>query len=208
MFCYREYAKKYLNIKKPEIIVNESIHPAWMKAAYFLGYTVRMIKIDEISGLSSLSQYISKINSNTVVIPMSAISYPHGLVDDIKGMNDYLVKHKKNIWIATDCCLGGYFTSISTKLKDKRFDPVDFSLERVGTITVDPHKYGQSPKGVSLVLFRNMELKCCSLSLHKYWTAGFYGTTGVSGSRSANPVVGAWISMKLFGMKGVIDNYT
>ena len=138
---------------------------------------------------------------------MSAISYPHGLVDDIKGMNDYLVKNKKNIWIGTDCCLGGYFTSISSKLKDNRFSPVDFSLERVGTITVDPHKYGQSPKGVSIVLFRNMELKCCSLSLHRYWTAGFYGTTSVSGSRPAGPVVGAWISMKLFGLKGIIENY-
>ena len=54
MFCYREYAKKYLNILKPELIANESIHPAWIKAAKYLGFKVRMIKIDEETGTSSL----------------------------------------------------------------------------------------------------------------------------------------------------------
>lgn len=40
-----------------------------------------MLKIDPETGLTPTSEYISKINSNTVLIPMSAISYPHGLVD-------------------------------------------------------------------------------------------------------------------------------
>ena len=59
MFSYREYARKYLNINKPELICHESVHPGWIKAAYYFGFKIKMIKIDIESGLSPLDQYVS-----------------------------------------------------------------------------------------------------------------------------------------------------
>ena len=79
----------------------------------------------------------------------------------------------------------------------------DFRLERVAAISCDQHKYGKAPKGVSCVLLKDDSFKECSISYHKYWTAGIYATVGFIGSKSAAPVIGAWISMKYLGMEGL-----
>lgn len=52
-------------------------------------------------------------------------------------------------------------------------------------------------------MFKNESFKECAISYHKYWSAGIYATVGFIGSKSAAPVVGAWISMKLLGMEGL-----
>lgn len=155
LFAYREYGRKLRNITHPEIILNETAHPAFHKAAYYLDIKLRLLKINESTGLTPLSQYTSKINSNTIAIVMTGISYPHGLVDPIVELNDYLLRKNSKVWIAVDSCLGGYFTSVSKYLQDGNYPVIDFTLEKVGTITCDPHKYGLAPKGVSVAMFRN-----------------------------------------------------
>lgn len=91
-------------------------------------------------------------------------------------MNDYLIENKIAAWIAVDSCLGGYHSSISNKLKDDRFPISDFRLDKIAVVTCDQHKYGKAPKGVSCVMFKNEELRECSFSYHKYWSAGIYAT--------------------------------
>ena len=103
---------------------------------------------------------------------MTAVNYPHGLVDPIESLNNYLLRHSSKVWIHVDSCLGGYITSISSKLGDKRFEKTDFRLAKVGTISVDPHKYAQAPKGCSVLLFRTRKLKACSIYANSDWNGG------------------------------------
>jgi len=37
--------------------------------------------------------------------------------------------------------------------------PFDFSVKGVSSISVDVHKYGLAPKGTSIVLYRNHEIR-------------------------------------------------
>jgi len=48
-----------MNISNPEIICNESIHPAWMKACYYMDIKVRRVKINKESGLSNFNDFTS-----------------------------------------------------------------------------------------------------------------------------------------------------
>lgn len=70
-----------MNISKPEVVCNESIHPGWIKACYYLGIKVNMIKINEKTGKSPLNEWIKKINKNTIGIFMTTSTYPHGVID-------------------------------------------------------------------------------------------------------------------------------
>ena len=60
---------------------------------------------------------------------------------------------------------------------------------------MDPHKYGQSPKGCSIILFRVKELKQASVFVSHEWNGGVYATPSLPGSRCSASFVGAWVSL-------------
>lgn len=109
-FSLREWTRQYGGIKNPEILCNESTHPAWIKAAYYMDIKVRMMKIDPKTGTTNIKDWIKNLSKNTMAILMTNQTYPHGSIDPIEEMNAYLVKNNINTWIAIDSCLGGYFT--------------------------------------------------------------------------------------------------
>jgi sphinganine-1-phosphate aldolase len=211
-------------IKHPHIISSTTAHAALMKGSYYLGIELTLLEINEETGKSNFNEMINSIKDNTIAFYLSGINFPHGNVDDIQMINDYLMgrtpgepnsqvdlqrqKKLSHIGILVDSCLGGFFTSMSTYLKDGRFQQIDFKNERVVCITVDPHKYGQGPKGCSVVLFRNLELKIASMFLYSKWQGGLYGTPGLAGSRTTAGFVGSWASLKKLGMKGLELIYT
>ena len=202
--AYREIGK-LRGIKEPTLVMNESAHVGFDKAAFYLGLKIVKIPIDHDTGMSNLNDFKNAIDNSTVAIVCTGINYAHGLVDQICELNEYL--KNSDIWIAVDSCLGGFMTSISHEIGDKRFPVMDFRLERVGTISVDPHKYGEGPKGCSVVLFRNELLKKQTIFLYKEWNGGAYATSTLAGSRSAAPMIGSWISLTKIGLKGFIENY-
>jgi sphinganine-1-phosphate aldolase len=103
--------------------------------------------------------------------------------------------------------LGGFFTSVSSHLKDGRFPVLDFRLEKVWMISCDPHKYAMSPKGCSVLLFKDKTLKIHSIYHEFNWPGGIYATPSMTGSNSSSAVIGAWASLRRLGMDGIIDNY-
>lgn len=202
--AYRELAKQK-GITNPEIVINESGHVGFSKASFYLGIKLVIIPIDRTTGLSKTEDFKNAINANTVAVACSGINYAHGLIDQIGELNEYL--KETDVWIAIDSCLGGFTTSISYKLGDGKFPVIDFRLERVGTISVDPHKYGEGPKGCSVILFRNEQLKKGTVFVSKDWNGGLYVTSSLAGSRGAAPMVGSWISLASLGFEGLVEAY-
>ncbi len=80
---------------------------------------------------------------------------------------------------------------------------MDFRLSNVGSISVDPHKYGRSPKGCSVIMFKHSKLKSSGVFVITSWNAGLYGTPSLLGSRPANAIIGAWIAMNMIGLEGL-----
>lgn len=219
-YALREHARR-IGIDQPEIITNQMAHAAIFKACYYLNMKIIIIKTDHLTGMCSSQDLINKMNSNTIGFYLSGINYATGIVDQVGEINNYLLGKKNNsdpvnekikkkfnhIGIIVDSCLGGYMTATSAYLNDGRFPIIDFRLRKVFAITSDPHKYGQGPKGCSVVLFKNIYLKRCSTFMLADWTGGIYGTPTITGSRSALPSVGSWLSLKKLGMEGIIKCY-
>ena len=208
-------------ITKPRIITSNTAHPALNKACYYLNIEIIFVPFLKETGETDLIKISKLIDENTIGVYLSGINYPHGIIDNAEWMNNFLMgrdpktgsinpsvqSQYDHVGIFVDSCLGGFFTSISAHLKDNRFPIVDFRLEKVWMISCDPHKYGMSPKGCSVLLFRNEELKIQSIFQESQWPGGIYATPSFSGSHSSASYIGAWASLKKLGMDGIIQNY-
>lgn len=82
----------------------------------------------------------------------SAPNFPYGTMDDIESISELGVKY--NVPVHVDSCLGGFLTIFMNEIGN----PVplcDFQLPGVVSISADTHKYGFSPKGSSIILYRH-----------------------------------------------------
>lgn len=72
-------------------------------------------------------------------------------MDDIAGISDLGLKY--GVPVHVDSCLGGFLTAF---MSDAGYPvPIcDFRLPGVTSISTDTHKYAFTPKGSSLVLYR------------------------------------------------------
>lgn len=78
----------------------------------------------------------------------------------------------------------------------------DFRVPGVTSISCDPHKYGNSPKGVSVVMFRSDFLRRFHFFTQPNWHGGPFATTMTHDYRNGVPVIGAWITLCRNGRKG------
>ena len=73
------------------------------------------------------------------------------MVDDIEGLSRVALQWGTNLHV--DCCTGGFVLPF---LDQPGFD---FRVPGVTSITCDPHQFGQSPKGISVLLYRTSQLR-------------------------------------------------
>lgn len=144
----------------------------------------------------------SLIDSNTIAIYGSYPNYPHGIIDPIKDMAKIALKHKIGFHI--DACLGGLVAGF---LKEHR-DTLSMDTEGVTSISLDHHKYGLAPKGVSTVFMKTRELRQSMYFVYPDWVGGLYGTPSFVGSRAGFASAGAWYALTHFGKKNYVENAT
>lgn len=71
----------------------------------------------------------------------------------------------------------------------------DFKVEGVTSISTDPHKFCFGPKGASLLLFRNKELRRGTFFGVTEWHGGLYITPTLAGSRAGSVIAGTWAAL-------------
>jgi len=176
------------NDLNPEIIVPDSIHVAFDKAAKVLNAKLIKIPVNKLTGAANVKAIEKAISKHTCMIACSAPSFPFGIIDPITDLGKLAQKH--NIPLHVDACLGGFLTAFA---KDAGYDlpPCDFSVPGVSSISIDTHKYGQTPKGSSFLLFSK---NCPATPTHVYldWVGGMYVTPSIDGSRSGADIATTW----------------
>ena len=140
--------------------------------------------------------WYSYINNNTILLACSAPSYAHGLIDDIESFSKIALKY--NIPLHVDACLGGFLLPFAENINIK----YDFELQGVTSISADTHKYGYTPKGSSILLYRNSELYKNQIFVQSKWNGGIYATPTIPGSRSGNNIVFTWAFLNYYGING------
>lgn len=116
--------KEIKGITEPELLITESSHPAYIKAAEYFNIKPIIVKLDSKYEMS-VKDLKRKISPNTVVIVASAPGFPHGIVDPIEAISEMARAHGTLCHV--DACLGGFILPFARKL-GSRVPPFDFSL--------------------------------------------------------------------------------
>jgi len=203
MRAYRERGRVLHGITNPEIIVADSAHAAFWKAGEYFKIKVRSIPVCKKTGKADLKKMARAINSNTVCMAVASPSYPQGIVDDVPEASRIALKHK--IPLHVDACLGGFVVPFMHSAGFKDFPIVDFRNPGVTSISCDTHKYGNCPKGTSVIMWRSRELRRFQYSAHPEWAGGMYVTPTIAGSRPGVLIAATWVTMVYYGYKGYVE---
>lgn len=198
----REYAAFHTpEIKNPEMILPITAHAAFHKAAKYLGITLVPTGVDE-NFRADVTAVKNAITKNTILIVGSAPSYAHGVIDPIAEMAG--LAKENNILFHTDACVGGFMLPFFKKLGE----PVpgfDFSVPGVTSISMDLHKYAYTPKGASLVMYRNKDIRKHQIFACSHWTGYTIINNAIMSSRSGGPMAAAYAVLNFVGEEGYLD---
>ncbi|EEF47441.1 sphingosine-1-phosphate lyase [Ricinus communis] len=198
----RDYMKVKKGITRPEMIIPESAHSAYDKAAQY--FNIKLWRVPVNKEFQADAKAIRRhINRNTVLIVGSAPGFPHGIIDPIEELGELAFRY--GICFHVDLCLGGFVLPFARKL-GYPMPPFDFSVKGVTSISVDVHKYGLAPKGTSVVLYRNHDIRKHQFVAVTEWSGGLYVSPTIAGSRPGGLIAGAWAAMMSLGLEGYLKN--
>lgn len=196
----RDRAKAEKGIDQPQILVPHSAHPAFAKAAHYLGIEIRQIPLGA-DFRADASAVADLVGERTALIAGSAPSYPHGVIDPIADLAG--IAADRGIPFHTDSCLGGFLLPFYIELGET-VPPFDFRVEGVTTMSADVHKYGYAPKGASVIVHRDGGHLQYQAFLYDDWPGGLYGSYAMAGARPALPIAASWAVMNYLGREGYV----
>lgn len=196
----RERGRKERGITSPHMVIPESAHAAFHKAAHIYDIRVSKTKV-RADWTADTDAMASAIGKDTVLLVGSAPQYPQGVVDDIPAIAALASAANANCHV--DACMGGFVLPFVERL-GRPVPPWDFRVEGVTSISADIHKLGYAPKGASVVLYRDKNLRAWQTFVFDDWLGGFYASPNLQGTRSGLPMAAAWAVMQHLGMEGYL----
>lgn len=187
------------DIKNPKMVVPISAHPAWIKGARYLGLEAVITPIDPVTFRADVGALRGAIDDRTVIVVQSAPQYAHGVIDPIEEVA--AICRARGRWLQVDACIGGWVLPFAER-QGHRVPPWDFRVDGVHSITVDPQKYGYTPKGCSLVLYRNAELRRHQFFTYAGWTGYPLANSTMQSSKAGGLLAAAWAVMRHIGDDG------
>ena len=189
----------------PVLVVADTVHPAFHKAAHLLGLDVRTVPVDRHSlrlTAEAVRTTLDASRGDVALVVASAPSYAHGVVDEVTGIAE--VAAERGVPCHVDACIGG-FTLAYARLGGESVPAMDFAVDGVTSIALDLHKYGFSPKGASLLLFRDADLRSGTYYAFSTWPGYPVVNTTLQSTKSAGPMAAAWAVGHALGHEGFID---
>jgi sphinganine-1-phosphate aldolase len=182
----------------PQIVMPCSAHPAFDKAAHFMGLDVirTPLRADYSADPIAIDAAITR---DTVMVVGSVPAFPHGVVDPIGELASVANSH--GVWMHVDACVGGYFAPFAKQL-GANIPEWDFNVPGVVSISADLHKYGYTAKGASTLLFRDADAFSSTGWYFDKWARGQYFTNTLVGTRSGGAIAAAWAVMHYLGENG------
>ena len=188
-------------LKTPEILLPETAHAAFHKAAHYLDVGVRTVPADPRSYKADPAAMRAAVGPNTILLVGSAPSYAHGVVDPIVELGRIADEH--GILFHVDACMGGFLLPYLRRLGA----PVpDFELHVPGvtSISMDLHKYAFAAKGASVLLHRSAALRRHQLYACADWSGYTIINSTIQSTKSVGPLAAAWAVLHFFGDDGYL----
>jgi glutamate/tyrosine decarboxylase-like PLP-dependent enzyme len=194
----RERGRAERSVDAPEMVVAESAHAAFHKAAHYFGVHVHKVPVGD-DFRADVDAMAARVNERTVLVVGSAPQYPQGVIDPIPELSELAGSVGASMHV--DACMGGFVLPFM----EMNGEPVplwDFRVDGVTTISADVHKLGYAPKGASVILHRDKTLRRYQTFVFDDWLGGFYASPSMQGSRPGLPMATAWAVMHLLGIDG------
>ena len=128
------------------------------------------------------------------LVVASAPSYAHGVVDEIPAIA--AASQARGVPCHVDACIGGivlaYARPDGAPSRPDGAPGFDLSVPGVSSIAFDLHKYGFAPKGTSLLLFADPQLRAATYFTFSQWPGYPVVNTTLQSTKSAGPMAAAW----------------
>jgi sphinganine-1-phosphate aldolase len=196
----REFAAQTRGITQPEMILPDSVHPAFHKAAHYFNVKPVVVPVGA-DYRADVAAMRAAITPNTILLVGSAPSYPQGVVDPIPEIAALAEEH--GLLCHVDACLGGMLLPFFVKL-GQPLPAFDFAVPGVTSMSCDLHKYGYAAKGASTVLYRGRALRRHQFVVYTDWSGGLYGSPSMTGTRAGGPIGAAWAVLNYLGESGYL----
>lgn len=187
-------ARELSSNKQKDVIIPETCHFSFSKAANLLGLNLIKIPVDSTHRVR-IDLVEKAINEKTMAIVGIAGTTGTGVCDPIERLSDLALKH--NIYLHVDAAFGGFVLPFLDN------PPLfDFKLKGVRSITMDPHKMGRAVIQSGCILYRDKETFNAVQIPVTYLSGGKTVHNSILGTRSGASIAAAWMVYNYLGEKG------
>jgi glutamate/tyrosine decarboxylase-like PLP-dependent enzyme len=187
------------HIRQPEMVLPQTAHAAFHKAAHYLGLRTVVTPFDPRTFRAEVGAMRDAITENTILLVASAPCYSQGVIDPIGEIA--ALAQESNLLFHVDACVGGIHLAFMRQLGYPLPD-FDLSVAGVTSISADLHKYGYAAKGASVVLYRDKALRRYQIFSCTDTTAYTLINPTVLSSKGGGPLAGAWAILHYLGESG------
>jgi glutamate/tyrosine decarboxylase-like PLP-dependent enzyme len=200
----REHAARTRGVTAPEIVLPDTAHAAFHKAAALFGLTPVTVPVDPGTFRARPQDVAAALTARTALVVASAPSYAHGVIDPVPAIAGAAAE--RGVLCHVDACIGGWYLGhrrLAGGITPPR--PFDLAVPGVTSLSVDLHKYGYTPKGASVLLFRDAELRRHGWFAHASWPGYPVVNATLQGTKSAGPLAAAWAVLHKVGTAGYTE---
>ncbi len=176
----RERARNERGVTEPEMVLAESAHAAFHKGAHYFGLRVHKVPV-RADFRADVDAMAACVNENTALVVGSAPQYPQGVIDPIPELAAVAANVGASMHV--DACMGGFVLPFM-ELNGETVAPWDFRVPGVTTISADIHKLGYAPKGASVLMHRNKDLRRYQTFVFDDWLGGLLRVAGDAGQQA------------------------
>ena len=180
------------------IVVPDSVHPAFLKAAHLFDLDVVRVPVDPVTFAADPAGTAQALDERTALVVVSAPSYPHGVVDPVAEIA--AIAADAGVLCHVDACIGGWTLPFIREAGG--LDPIGLMVPGVTSVSVDLHKYAYTPKGASVVLFADAALRRQAWFVTSDWGGYPVVNPTLLSTRAGGPPAIAWAYLKKIGRSG------
>ncbi|MDP0494611.1 MAG: glutamate decarboxylase [Verrucomicrobiota bacterium JB024] len=185
----------------PNIVFSADVHTCWEKFARYFDVEMRVVPLKKDQFYMTADQVVDYIDENTCAVGCVLGTTFTGQIDDIRGINDTLLKLKAekgwDIPIHVDGASGGFVAPFVYPEVE-----VDFRLEQVRSINTSNHKFGLVYPGIGSVVFRDRSDLPEELVFNINYLGGSMPNYSLNFSRASSMVLLQYYNFLRLGQEG------
>ncbi len=187
------------DISTPRMVLPTTAHAAFHKAAHYFRVEPVLVDVDPETKRADPDAVAAAIDESTVLVVASAPSYAHGVIDPVTPIA--AAAARAGVRCHVDACIGGWVLPF-LRADEPDQEPWTFAVDGVTSISVDLHKYGYTPKGISLLLHRSADLRRSHFFASAAWPGYTMLNTTMQSTKSGGPLAAAWAVVRHIGLDG------